>query len=411
MFHSTPMCICISYLAIHLRYTLCSKPKSCWLQPDTFLFVQFWNAMAPGMGAGHGDLVGAVNRGTISTGGVFSVSKSTARELDFPASRSPDAGESEASSNSAKLAREVFMLRTSIADRLAHMQQEQMKKDSGNPGSHETGDHRQHMASDTHAGQVNYEEEWKGTRSASNFSPGREHGDEIQNGFHRDNTGDVVLLKAAVAQLEDDRARLANQLVRVEMQQLSEAVATATCGDMEAHAVVEELCEQLLHERLQRLRCLEIVRDLSNSLSPAGATGAAKGRQWDRALAKVHCVLQDACDEWDAARADEEEDQQADWGAGGKKGEEKRQKWREREARVTFSSSLEEKIIQQAHHAQVLQVHHTCIPTSKANRRLENPGRAAAKLRRSKKILGPGRAAAEHLSAQLPHTHCIRPFT
>jgi hypothetical protein len=200
-----------------------------------------------------------------------------------------------------------------------------------------------------------------GEERPSNAHVGHVH-DRQGRGDERESE-DLALLRSSVAKLAQDRARLERQLVHAETQQLVEDAAAATRHDAEAHGVVEELCEQLLHERLERLCCLEIVRDLSQALSTEAAgegearTGderATSGclRAWDKALERARRVLQDACDEWDAARVGEgggegsEDDGEGPRGPGA---------WRWRDPGQTFSESVKGEVVLEARHAEMVQ--------------------------------------------------------
>lgn len=175
---------------------------------------------------------------------------------------------------------------------------------------------------------------------------------------------DVSTLQAMLAEVKMDRTRLEHMLVRAEMQQLGEKAAAETKHDEEAHAVVEDLCEQLLHERLQRLRCLEIVRDLCYSLG-AGDENLQTGEwhksgDWDQALGQARCLLQDACDEWDAARgagSEEKLEISGDLGPEQQSGRGLRRGRRGEDA--AFAQCLEEQIRSEARHGKLVQV---CFP-------------------------------------------------
>ena len=215
------------------------------------------------------------------------------RELDF----SPGAASSTSRSETgeAALAAEVLLLSERVAQMHAHQDQvggSQPEAERGTASDHGARCAGEERPSDAHAGHVH------GRRRRSD-----------------DREEDLALLRSTVAKLEQDRARLERQLVHAETQRLAEDAAAATRHDAEAHGVVEDLCEQLLHERLERLCCLEIVRDLSQALSPEVA-GECSGderaaslglRAWDRALERARRVLKDACDEWDAARGEVEQ--------------------------------------------------------------------------------------------------------
>ena len=185
-----------------------------------------------------------------------------------------------------------------------------------------------------------------------------------------DETNNVSMLRNMLAKVKMDRARLEHMLVRTEMQKLGENAAAETKHDREAHAVVEDLCEQLLHERLQRLRCLEVVRDLSCSLATGDAENTQAGEwheagKWDQALGRARCTLQDACDEWDAARgAGDDEKREGPWdpGTGQRAGRGLR-----RGEDATFAQCLEDEVESEARHAKLVQV---CCPF------LQNQGRA-----------------------------------
>lgn len=271
--------------------------------------------------------------------------RGTSRALDF--------APGPAETGEAALAAEVLRLRNSIADRLTHMQQAQVPDveavcvplemhDASPEIHHAAGGAGEERPSDAHVGHVN---------------------DQRGRGNEREGEDYLDLLRSSVAKLLQDRARLERQLVHAETQQLVEDAAAATRHDAEAHGVVEELCEQLLHERLERLCCLEIVRDLSQALSTEAAgegearTGderATSGclRAWDKALERARRVLQDACDEWDAARAGEgggegsEDDGEGPRGPG---------VWRSRDPGQTFSESVKGEVVLEARHAEMVQ--------------------------------------------------------
>ena len=228
---------------------------------------------------------------------------------------------------SEELFQEVRLLRNNIADRLAHIQQHQ--------------DHHQHADADADAdagaGKL-WEKEEENQDNLNDPKAIVQSALSDGDGHH---TQDVHLsrLQAQVTKLQSERARLEHMLVCAEAAELKQKSAMATRQDAEAHEVVDELCEQLLQERVERLRCLEIVRALCQSLSPRGREGdtceqagnkdgqdaAAHFAAWDAALARARCVLQDACDEWDRACGEVEEGSVAEGAGGGKDAVDRRQ--------------------------------------------------------------------------------------
>ena len=257
-------------------------------------------------------------------------SKTTTASLKLPVAFEPAPGRQEAGAS--ELAREVSLLRSDIVNRLA------------------SGDLQVTSPA----------------RSGRSFNPAQQHGEAHMNHgaeVLEENVGgethDVAVLRTALAEVKRDRTRLEHMLLRAEMQQLAESAAAETKHDREAHAVVEDLCEQLLHERIQRLRCLEIVRDLCSSLRAEDSEMAEtcefrSGGEWDQALGRARCVLQDACDEWDAARgaggdgmvgAWSSEDAGSGSGHRGKRG-----------AETPFADSLAGEVGSEARHGKLVQV-------------------------------------------------------
>ena len=270
------------------------------------------------------------------------------RELDFSPGVASSTSRSE--TGEAALAAEVLLLSERLAQMHAHQDQvggsqpeadyshtwdASMRGPASNHGARCAGEER---PSDAHAGHVR---DKRGGR-----------GDEREE--------NLALLRSTVAKLEQDRARLERQLVHAETQRLAEDAAAATRHDAEAHGVVEELCEQLLHERLERLCCLEIVRDLSQAVSPVAA-GESVGderatspclRAWDRALERARRVLKDACDEWDAARGEAEQgERDVEDGTGPREPG----RWRSRGPGQTFSESVKGEVVLEARHAEMVQ--------------------------------------------------------
>ena len=152
-----------------------------------------------------------------------------------------------------------------------------------------------------------------------------------------------------------DRARLEDRLVRAEMRALGAEVVGKTQHDAEAHEVVEDLCQQLLHERLQRLLCLEVVRDLSASLSPWEGGRAGQTEVLDAALGRARRMLQEACDEWEAAlgggaEGKGEHDATAGQAAGDRVAGER---WREANL-SNFGGRLEELVVQEARYVELM---------------------------------------------------------
>ena len=220
---------------------------------------------------------------------------------------------------SEELFQEVRLLRNNIADRLAHIQQHQ-------------NDH-QHADADADAAAGAGKLWEKEVEKQDNLNDPKAIVQSALSDGDGHHTQDAHLrLQAQVTKLQSERARLEHMLVCAEAAELKQKSATATRQDAEAHEVVDELCEQLLQERVERLRCLEIVRALCQSLSPRGREGdtceqagnkdgqdaAAHFAAWDAALARARCVLQDACDEWDRACGEVEEGSVAEGAGGGK---------------------------------------------------------------------------------------------
>jgi hypothetical protein len=129
---------------------------------------------------------------------------------------------------------------------------------------------------------------------------------------------EMATMRERIVALEQDRSDLEHKLLHAHAHAQMLSAAGATQHDAEAHDVVEDLCEQLLDQRIQVLRCLHVVRDMSISLSRAYAPGcgdvleAQVGTRsdWDRAFASALGLLLDAREEWKQA------------GAGGEDGDE-----------------------------------------------------------------------------------------
>jgi hypothetical protein len=219
---------------------------------------------------------------------------------------------------SEELFQEVRLLRNNIADRLAHIQQHQ--------------DHHQHADADADA-DAGAGKLWeKEVEKQDNLNDPKAIVQSALSDGHHTQDAHLSRLQAQVTKLQSERVRLEHMLVCAEAAELKQNSATATRQDAEAHEVVDELCEQLLQERVERLRCLEIVRALCQSLSPRdregdpcehsgnedGQDAAAHFAAWDAALARARSVLQDACDEWDRARGEVEEGSGSEGAGGGK---------------------------------------------------------------------------------------------
>eukprot|EP00960_Hanusia_phi_P053106 761841-Hanusia_phi.AAC.11 len=72
----------------------------------------------------------------------------------------------------------------------------------------------------------------------------------------------VRMLEMSLNSMRADRFKLEHALVKAELSLLKVSSFHMSCGDQEASDVIEELCEQLLSERLGHLRSLDLIRTL-----------------------------------------------------------------------------------------------------------------------------------------------------